>query len=66
MKLLQQEACWYRYFVALLSIVAENVATDRHTDLQTKYHNPCCTCSPRVNEGDVCIDASDADTDLMH
>ena len=23
--------------------------TDRHTDTQTKYCNPCCACAPRVN-----------------
>ena len=24
--------------------------TDRQTHLQTKYHNPRCACTPRVNE----------------
>ena len=41
--------------LASLFCVAENVVTDKrtdntHTHTQTKYHNPRCTCMPRVNE----------------
>ena len=43
-KLLQQQPCWYCYFVALLRVVGENVVTDREGFFRFLFCVCVCIC----------------------